>query len=146
VDQTSRKPDRLQGRWGRGLKGFFSAKMAQPAIERRLLVVCPEHINTLTVDGPYSRTAARPHSAGHRAPLSEMVAGRSFGCGIPPWRMPNAWGRRNLAQACPKFAARQYISYRRGGGDAGKFSSAFPRVGPRADGVDFPFPERIDLG
>ncbi|MGY9038695.1 MAG: TlpA family protein disulfide reductase [Rhodobacterales bacterium] len=124
VDQTSRKPDQIAGSLGQGLEGVFLPKMHNLPIDA-LLVVCPEHINTLTVDGPYSKDRLRDRIQQVTArPLSEMVQDDHSGAGIPV-ADAERMGPEKLAQLAPKFASKEYIHIVVAGGDAGKFSSAF---------------------
>ena len=58
VDQKSRAPDQIAGSLGHGLEGVFSPKMRNLPVDA-LLVVCPEHIDTLTREGDYSKDRLR---------------------------------------------------------------------------------------
>jgi hypothetical protein len=109
---------------GQGLEGVFLPKMHNLPIDA-LLVVCPEHIHTLTVDGPYSKDRLRDRIQEVTArPLSEMVQDDHSGAGIPV-ADAERMGPEKLAQLAPKFAGKEYIHIVVAGGDAGKFSSAF---------------------
>ncbi|MCR9126910.1 MAG: TlpA family protein disulfide reductase [Rhodobacteraceae bacterium] len=144
VDQTSRSPDQVAGSLGQGLESVFLPKMHNLPIDA-LLVVCPEHIDTLTRDGPYSkeRLRARIQDVTSR-PLSEMLADAASGAGIGPEDAARL-GPEALAAPAPKFASTDYIHIVVAGSDAGKFSSAFHGwvTGPTGSTV---VSRKIDLG
>ena len=124
VDQESRRPDQIAGTLGLGLEGMFLPKIHRMPVDT-LLVVCPEHVNTLTVDGAYpkDRLRARIQEVTSR-PLREMVSNEISGAGIPvasAARMTEA----QLATPTPKFADPKYIHIVVAGSEAGKFSAAF---------------------
>ncbi|HEX7948552.1 MAG TPA: hypothetical protein VF495_28065 [Phenylobacterium sp.] len=58
VDQESRQPEQIAGTLGLGLEGVFLSKIHRMPVDA-LLVVCPEHVKTLTVDGPYPKARLR---------------------------------------------------------------------------------------
>ena len=124
VDQESRRPDQIAGTLGLGLEGMFLPKIRRMPVDA-LLVVCPEHINTLTVDGDYpkDRLRARIQEVTSR-PLREMVSNDISGAGIPvasAARMTPGM----LETPTPKFADGKYIHIVVAGSEAGKFSAAF---------------------
>ncbi|MEQ6250889.1 redoxin domain-containing protein [Sulfitobacter sp. HNIBRBA3233] len=124
VDQTSRAPDQIAGSLGQGLEGLYLPKMHNLPIDA-LLVVCPEHLNTLMRDGDYSKERLRERIQQVTSrPLSEMVADDDSGAGIAQ-EMAARMGAEELAQLAPKFAGHEYIHIVVAGGEAGKFSSAF---------------------
>ncbi len=124
VDQTSRAPDQIAGSLGQGLEGVFLPKMRNLPIDA-LLVVCPEHINTLTRDGAYSKERLRARiQEVTRRPLREMVADDASGAGISP-EMAAGMDAETLDNPVPKFAGPEFIHIVVAGGEAGKFSSAF---------------------
>jgi hypothetical protein len=124
VDQESRAPDQIAGTLGLGLEGVFLSKVHRLPVDA-LLVVCPEHINTLTSDGPYSKQRLRERiQAVTSRPLREMVGNDISGAGIPPAsaaKMTEA----QLDAPAPKFADGKYIHIVVAGSEAGKFSAAF---------------------
>lgn len=124
VDQTSRAPDQIAGSLGLGLEGVFLPKLRNLPVDA-LLVVCPEHIDTLMREGAYSkeRLRARIQEATMR-PLSDMVQDAMSGAGIPP-ETAAKMGTEALSNLVPKFASTDYIHVVVAGSDAGKFSSAF---------------------
>ena len=124
VDQESRQPDQIAGTLGLGLEGMFLPKIHRMPVDA-LLVVCPEHIQTLTVDGPYpkDRLRARIQEVTSR-PLSEMVSNEVSGAGIPVASAAKM-SAEMLATPTPKFADGKYIHIVVAGSEAGKFSAAF---------------------
>jgi hypothetical protein len=124
VDQESRKPNQIAGTLGLGLEGMFLPKIRRMPTDA-LLVVCPEHIQTLTVDGPYSKQRLRERIQAVTArPMREMVANEVSGAGIPlasAAKMTEA----QLATPVGKFADGKFIHIVVAGADAGKFSAAF---------------------
>ena len=124
VDQESREPDQVAGSLGLGLEGLFLSKIHRAAIDA-LLVVCPEHVKSLTSAGPYSKTRLRDRIQAVTArPLREMVANAVSGTGIPmavAARMTEA----QLAAPASKFASHDHIHIVVAGSEAGKFSAAF---------------------
>jgi hypothetical protein len=124
VDQESRGPDQIAGTLGLGLEGVFLSKIHRMPVDA-LLVVCPEHVKTLTVDGPYPMARLRERiQAVTTRPLREMVGNEVSGAGIPPAsaaKMTEAM----LASPAPKFADGKFIHIVVAGSEAGKFSAAF---------------------
>jgi peroxiredoxin len=124
VDQTSRAPDQIAGSLGLGLEGVFLPKLHNLPIDT-LLVVCPEHLDTLTREGEYSKTRLRERIQDvTMKPLSDMVQDDSSGAGIPP-AVAATMSAEALAMPAPKFAGTEFIHIAVAGSDAGKFSSAF---------------------
>lgn len=124
VDQESRRPDQIAGTLGLGLEGMFLPKIRRMPVDA-LLVVCPEHINTLTVDGDYpkDRLRARIQEVTSR-PLREMVSNDISGAGIPVASAARMTPEM-LETPTPKFADGKYIHIVVAGSEAGKFSAAF---------------------
>ncbi len=124
VDQESREPDQVAGSLGLGLEGLFLPKIRRAAIDA-LLVVCPEHLTSLTSAGPYSKTRLRERIQAVTArPMREMVANAISGAGIPlavAARMTEA----QLNASVGKFASHDHIHIVVAGSEAGKFSAAF---------------------
>ncbi len=124
VDQESRKPDQVAGSIGSGMEGVFLPKVRNLPIDA-LLVVCPEHIDTLTCEGDYSKDRLRARiQEVTRRPLSEMVADDTSGAGIPQ-QTAAKMGPEKLEVFVGKFAGPEYIHIVVAGSDAGKFSSVF---------------------
>lgn len=124
VDQESRQPDQIAGTLGLGLEGMFLSKIHRMPVDA-LLVVCPEHVRTLTVEGDYSKARLRDRiQAVTSRPLREMVSNEISGAGIPvasAAKMTEA----QLATPAPKFASTKHIHIVVAGSEAGKFSAAF---------------------
>ncbi|MEO0784108.1 MAG: TlpA disulfide reductase family protein [Pseudomonadota bacterium] len=124
VDQESREPDQVAGSLGMGLEGVFLPKLRMLPVDT-LLVVCPEHIDTLTSEGEYPKARLRERiQEVTKQPLSSMVADERCGAGIPADKA-SAMGKEELESLVPKFASDHYIHLVVAGSDAGKFSSAF---------------------
>jgi len=124
VDQESRQPDQIAGTLGLGLEGMFLPKIRRMPVDA-LLVVCPEHLRTLTVDGDYSKARLRERiQAVTSRPLREMVSNEISGAGISlasAAKMTPA----QLDTPVPKFASERFIHIVVAGSEAGKFSAAF---------------------
>ncbi len=124
VDQESRGPDHIAGTLGLGLEGLFLSKVHRMPVDA-LLVVCPEHVNTLTSAGPYSKARLRERiQAVTTRPLREMVANEVSGAGIPAASAARMT-ETQLDTPSPKFADGKYIHIVVAGSEAGKFSAAF---------------------
>jgi len=124
VDQESRKPEQIAGTLGLGLEGVFLSKIHGMPVDT-LLVVCPEHVKTLTSEGDYPKDRLRQRIQAVTAkPLREMVANEISGAGISlasAAKMTEA----QLASPMPKFADGKFIHIVVAGSEAGKFSAAF---------------------
>ncbi len=144
VDQESRAPDQVAGSIGLGLESVFLPKMHGLPVDT-LLVVCPEHIDTLMSQGPYSkqRLRARIQEVTKR-PLSEMVANGISGAGVST-ETAEKLGPEKLRALVPKFASEDYIHLVVAGSDAGKFSAAFHGWASGEIGSQ-PVSRKIDLG
>ena len=124
VDQESRAPDEIAGSIGLGLEAVFLPKYHMLPVDT-LLVVCPEHIDTLMRDGPYDkdRLRARIQQVTMR-PLRDMVANEISGAGMTRAAASKLTDEQ-LDRDVPKFANKDYIHIVVAGSDAGKFSTAF---------------------
>ncbi len=124
VDQESRKPDEVAGSLGLGLEGVMLSKIHKMPTDA-LLVVCPEHVKTLTSEGPYpkARLRRRIQEVTER-PLSDMVAGLTSGAGLPR-SLASKMSIDQLGAPTSKFADDQYIHIVVAGSEAGKFSACF---------------------
>jgi len=144
VDQTSRRPDQIAGSLGQGLESVFLPKLHNLPVDA-LLVVCPEHIKTMTRDGDYSKDRLRDRIQEVTSrPLREMVQDDHSGAGISV-ADADKMGPEKLAQLAPKFAGKEYIHIVVAGGEAGKFSSAFHGWSTGAAG-SISVSRKIDLG
>lgn len=124
VDQESRAPDEIAGTLGLGLESLFLPKYHMMPVDT-LLVVCPEHIDTLMRDGIYEkdRLRARIQEVTTR-PLREMVANEVSGAGMTRAAAAKL-SDEQLNNPVPKFAKPEHIHIVVAGSDAGKFSSAY---------------------
>ncbi|MCR9080365.1 MAG: TlpA family protein disulfide reductase [Hyphomonadaceae bacterium] len=124
VDQESRAPDEIAGTLGLGLESMFLPKYHMMPVDA-LLVVCPEHIDTLMRDGEYDKDRLRDRIQDvTRRPLRDMVADEVSGAGMTraaAAKLDDA----QLDNLVPKFAKREHIHIVVAGSDAGKFSSAY---------------------
>ncbi len=139
VDQNSRAPDQVAGSLGYGLEGVFTPKMRSLPIDA-LLVVCPEHIDTLTREGPYSKERLRARIQEVTAQsLSVEHVDKTLGAG------PDTQPGDGSVPMVSKFASTEYIHLVVAGSDAGKFSSAFHGWVTGAAG-SISVSKKIDLG
>jgi hypothetical protein len=122
VDQTSRTASQLAGSIGLGLEAAHHPRAHRGT--DTLLVVCPEHVDTLMRDG-YTKAELRKRiQEVTTVPLGALVMNEVSGVGIPPERAA-AMSKEALATPTPKFRAEEDILIVVAGGDAGKFSAAF---------------------
>lgn len=124
VDQDSRRPDQIAGTLGLGLESMFMPKAHRMPVDA-LLVVCPEHIDTLNVEGVYTKARLRERiQEVTTRPLSVMLADATSGAGISPASAAKMTAEQ-LATPYPKFAHTRHIHLAVAGSGAGKFSAAF---------------------
>jgi len=124
VDQESRAPDEIAGTLGLGLESVFLPKYHMMPVDT-LLVVCPEHIDTLMRDGPYEKDSLRARiQEVTTRPLRDMVANEVSGAGMTRAAAAKL-GEEQLNNPVPKFAKPDHIHIVVAGSDAGKFSSAY---------------------
>ena len=114
VDQKSRSTADISETLGLGLDGLFSPKMRNLPVDS-LLVVCPEHIDTLMREGDFSKDQLRTRIQEVTAqPDADQSVDGAF--------------KADTAGSAPKgakFASTDYIHIVVAGSEAGKFSSAF---------------------
>lgn len=135
VDQTSREPDQIAESLGLGLEGVFSPKMKNLPVDA-LLVVCPEHLDTLMREGPYSKERLRQRI--QEVTATPAASSRSDDTLKAP--QPSA-----ASTTVSKFASTDFIHVVVAGSNAGKFSSAFHGWASGAVGST-PVSKKIDLG
>lgn len=124
VDQESRKPDQMGGTLGLGLEGVWHPKYHGYPIDT-LLVVCPEHVDTLMVEGDYPKKRLRDRiQEVTKRPLRDMVGNDVSGAGLKP-EMAAKMSAEQLDSLVPKYLNETYIHIVVAGSDAGKFSGAF---------------------
>mgnify|MGYP002034499923 FL=1 len=122
VDQTSRTAPQLAGSFGLSMEASHHVKSHNAG--DTILVVCPEHVDTLTRDN-YSKDDIRnriQEVTGARA--ADLVADDISGVGIPQERV-SEMTEAQLDKIVPKFASKDNIHIVVAGSDAGKFSAAF---------------------
>lgn len=123
VDQESRDPDQLGGSLGMGLEGVFLPKMHLAPVDA-LLVVCPEHVDTLMQE-EYSKERLRKRiQEATSTPMRNMMADDRSGAGLKPAQVAKL-SEEQLDAPAPKFRNEDYIHIVVAGSDAGKFSAAF---------------------
>ena len=144
VDQKSREPDQIAASLGLGLEGVFLPTMRNLPVDA-LLVVCPEHIDTLMREGEYSkdRLRKRIQSVSVRPDESAPVD-ETFPADPTPGAATGAVAS-GAALSAPKFASTDYIHIVVAGSNAGKFSSAFHGWATGAVG-SLSVSKKIDLG
>ena len=122
VDQESRSASQLAGTMGLCLEAAFNPK-AHYATDC-LLVVVPEHVDTLIRDG-YSKAdlRARIQEVTSR-PIRDLVPDEVSGSGFPA-RMAANMSEADLDRQMPKFRTPEDIHIVVAGAEAGKFSGAF---------------------
>lgn len=122
VDQDSRQASQLAGSFGLSLEAAFHPK-AHFATDV-LLVVCPEHVDTLIRDG-YSKADVRARIQEVTArPLEELVENEVSAVGLKKAAF-EAMGPEARSRLLPKFKSPEDIHIVVAGSDAGKFSGAF---------------------
>jgi hypothetical protein len=124
ADQTSRTARALAGSFGAALAACMHPKLY--AHGEALLVVVPEHVDTLARDG-FTKDDVRARIQEVTArPLRELLADDDVGEGmLPRWFGASGPTEAQLAQPFPKFRNPKDISIVVAGGEAGKFSAVF---------------------
>lgn len=124
VDQESRDPDQVAGSLALGLEGVFLPKLRRMHTDA-LLVVCPEHVATLTSRGDYSKDRLRDRiQEVTRRPLRDMISDSRSGAGLSIAAAAKLSGDQ-LNEPVSKFASPSQIHICVAGSTAGKFSAAF---------------------
>lgn len=122
VDQNSRNASQLAGSFGLVMEGAHHPRAHH--MGDCILVVCPEHVDTLKVDG-YSKDDVRTRIQDVTAkPLRDLVADEVSGTGLDPQRA-RAMSDEQLDRMAPKFASKDNIHIVVAGSEAGKFSGLF---------------------
>lgn len=124
ADQTSRTARALAGSLGAALAACMHPKLY--AHGEVLLVIVPEHVDTLARDG-YTKDDIRARIQEITArPLRDLLAGDEIGEGmLPRWFGAAGPTEAQLAQPFSKFRNPKDISIVVAGGEAGKFSAVF---------------------
>ena len=122
VDQESRTASQLAGTMGQCLEAAFSPQMHY--VTDTLLVVCPEHLDTLQRDGwGKDELRARIQEITAR-PIRDLVENDSSGTGFRR-AAAQQMSAEELDKRLPKFRRDTDIHIVVAGSDAGKFSGAF---------------------
>ena len=122
VDQASRTAPQLAGSFGLGLDAVQHPRAHGSA--DIILVICPEHVDTLTRDN-YSKADIK-----HRiqevtsVPIRDLAADEVSGAGIPRERV-DQMSEEMQNRRIPKFGSEDNIHIVVAGSTAGKFSGAF---------------------
>ena len=122
VDQTSRTARALAGSIGLSLEAVHHVR-AHNASDV-LLVVSPEHVDTLHRDGFTKDDLRERVQAVTARPLAELAADADVGGGISAERVATMPAERR-EQRVPKFAAPENLHIVVAGSEAGKFSAIF---------------------
>ena len=122
VDQDSRTASQLAGSFGLALESIFGIK--QHYATDTLLVIVPEHVDTLHRDG-YTKAdiRARIQEVSARS-VTELMANEISGTGFKPAFVVGK-SSDELARKVPKFRKPEDILIVVAGSEAGKFSGAF---------------------
>lgn len=122
VDQESRSADALAGTMGQTLEGIYNPKAHFAT--NCLLVVVPEHVDTLMRDNYSKADLRRRIQETSSRPVRELVGDDVSGAGIKP-SAAAAMSEEALDRMMPKFRTEDDIHIVVAGGEAGKFSAAF---------------------
>ncbi len=122
VDQTSISGPQLAGSIGQCLNASQHPKAHRGG--DCLLVVCPEHVDTLQRDNITKAQLRARIQEVTSVPWSKLVQDQDSGVGIPPDRLAEMPADRQN-ELVPKFASEANIHIVVAGSDAGKFSGAF---------------------
>ncbi len=122
VDQDSRTASQLAGSFGLALEAIFGVK--QHYATDTLLVIVPEHVDTLRRDG-YTKADIRQRIQEVSArPISELMANEISATGFKP-AFAQGKTAEELSRKVPKFRKDEDILIVVAGSEAGKFSGAF---------------------
>lgn len=123
VDQDSLTGEQMAGSIGLGLEAATHPRAHGLPMDT-LLVVCPEHLDTLLRDG-YTKADLRARIQAVTArPVRDLVQDAVSGVGIKAAHA-STMSEKELDRRVPKFAGEEYIHVTVAGSDAGKFSGAF---------------------
>ncbi len=122
VDQTSRTAAQIAGSIGLAMESIHHPKAHM--MFDALLVVCPEHVDTLNTGGYTKADLRRRIQQVTSRPLRELVSDDTSGVGMNADKaktLPN----EALDRLMPKFISQDMIHIVVAGSDAGKFSGLF---------------------
>ena len=122
VDQDSRTAAQLAGSFGLALESIFGIK--QHYATDTLLVIVPEHVDTLQRDGYTKADIRRRIQEVSSRSVTELMANEISGTGFKP---AYAVGKsaEEMTRRIPKFRKDEDIMIVVAGSEAGKFSGAF---------------------
>lgn len=123
VDQDSRTASQLAGTMGLTLEAAHNPK-AHFGGSDCLLVVVPEHVDTLMRDGYTKADIRRRIQEVTAKPMRDLVANEISGAGIKP-EAAARMTEEQLDRIMPKFRSEDDIHIVVAGSEAGKFSGAF---------------------
>ena len=122
VDQNSRTASQLAGSFGLAMEAAHHPRAHH--MGDCILVVCPEHVDTLKQDG-YSKADVRDRIQEVTAKrVGDLAADAVSGAGIPPERL-QAMAPEQRDRLSSKFASTDNIHIVVAGSEAGKFSGFF---------------------
>ncbi len=122
VDQTSRTAAQLAGSFGQCLESLHHPRAHNAG--DALIVVAPEHVDTLSRDGYDKQKIRERIQAVTAVPMRQLAVDDVSGAGIPQDKIA-AMTDEALDRLVPKFASEANIHLVVAGGDAGKFSAAY---------------------
>ena len=122
VDQTSRTAGQLAGSIAQCMESIHHPKAH--LMSDALLVVCPEHVDTLATEGYTKADLRRRIQEVTSRPLRELVGDERSGVGMNPERAKTL-SAEALDRRVPKFSSDDMIHIVVAGSDAGKFSGLF---------------------
>jgi hypothetical protein len=122
VDQTSRTAAQLAGSIGLGMEQIHHPRAHM--ITDALLVVCPEHVDTLHTGGYSKADLRRRIQEVTSRPLRELVSDDVAGVGLSAEKA-KTMSREALDRRMPKFLSEAMIHVVVAGSEAGKFSGVF---------------------
>ncbi len=136
VDQTSRSARQVGGSIGMVMESIAHPRARGP--QEMLLVLCPEHLDTIVRDGWTKQQLLDRIQEVSAKPMRELLMDDNSGAGIPPERFgPEGPTEEQLNTMVPKFASTDTIHLVVAGSGAGKFSAVFQgwASGPRGSMV-----------
>ncbi len=122
VDQTSRTAAQVAGSIGLGMEAIHHPRAHM--MSDALLVVCPEHVDTLQTGGYTKADLRRRIQEVTSRPLRELVSNEVSGVGMSADKAKSL-SADALDRRLPKFASEDMIHIVVAGSDAGKFSGLF---------------------
>jgi len=122
VDQTSRTAAQLAGSIAQCMESIHHPKAHM--MSDALLVVCPEHVDTLATEGYTKADLRRRIQDVTSRPLRELVSDERSGVGMSAEKAKTL-SAEALDRRMPKFSSDDMIHIVVAGSDAGKFSGLF---------------------